>query len=143
MGEIEESMEKRVWERVRGENQGPSLQVLAATEKSNAAIYLRLARMAQGPEKALLRQLFERERRHGQLLGGVHRMTTDKVLSVRTAPPAADPMGVTLRKCYATSLKAAAEYERRSRDPEYGHAFAHLAAQEREHCVMLLELLGR
>ncbi len=143
MGELDESMEKRVWERVRGEAQPPSLQVLAAAEKASAAVYLRLARLAQGPEKALLRQLFERERRHGQLLGGIHLLTTDKALSVRTAAPAADSMGVALRKCYAAALKAVAEYERRSQDREYGPAFTHLAAQEREHCAMLLELLGR
>ncbi len=143
MGELDESMEKRVWERVRGEAQSPSLQVLAAAEKANAAVYLRLARLAQGPEKALLRQLFERERRHGQLLGGIHLLTTDKALSVRTASPAADSMGVALRKCYAATLKAIAEYERHSQDREYGPAFAQLAAQEQEHCIMLLELLGR
>ncbi len=142
MGEFDHTTEKRIWERVWGENQPQSLQVLAAAEKANAAVYLRLARMAQGPEKAMLRQLFERERRHGQLLGGIHLLTTDKALSVRTASPAADPMGVALRKCYATTLKAIAEYERHSQDREYGPAFAQLAAQEREHCVMLLELLG-
>ncbi len=142
MGELEEAMEKRVWERVRGEQQDPSLQVLTAAEKANAAVYLRLARMAQGPEKAPLRQLFERERRHGQMLGGIYLLTEDRPVSVRTAAPAADPMTVALRKCYAASLKAAAEYAKRCNDPEYGPAFAHLAAQEQENCAMLLELLG-
>ncbi len=143
MGELENGMEQRVWERVRGQHQAPSLQVLAAAEKDNAAVYLRLARMAQGPEKALLRQLFERERRHGQTLGGIHLLTEDRPLSVRTAAPAADSMQVALHKCYAATLKAAAEYTRRCQDPEYGPAFAHLARQEQEHCAMLLELLGK
>lgn len=142
MGMYDESMEKRVWERVRSEAPQKSLQVLAAAEKANAAVYLRLSRLAQGPEKALLRQLFERERRHGHLLGGIHFLTEDKALSVRTAAPPADTMALALRKCYAATLQAVAEYDRRSQDPEYGHAFARMAAQEREHCTMLLELLG-
>ncbi len=143
MGELDESMEKRVWERVRGEAQSPSLQVLAAAEKANAAVYLRLARPAPGPATAPPRHLLPRPPPPRQLLGGIHLLTTDKALSVRTASPAADSMGVALRKCYAATLKAIAEYERHSQDREYGPAFAQLAAQEREHCIMLLELLGR
>ncbi len=144
MGELEESMEQRVWQRVRGETQPQpqSLQVLAAAEKANAAAYLRLARLVQGPERVVLRQLFERERRHGVLLGGIHLLTTDQALAVRTAAPAGEPLGVALRKCYAASLRAVMEYQKRCQDPEYGPAFAYLAAQEQEHCVMLLELLG-
>lgn len=142
MGTYDEAMEKRVWERVRGETPSRSLQMLATAERANAAVYLRLMRLAQGPQKLLLRQLFERERRHGQILCGIHMLTADKPLSVRTAPPAADTLAVALRKCYAATLQAAGEYERRSQDPEYGPAFRQLAAQEREHCTMLLELLA-
>lgn len=142
MGTYDDSMEKRVWDRVRGEAPTRSLQALATAERANAAVYLRLMRLAQGPQKLLLRQLFERERRHGQLLSGIHLLTADKALSVRTAPPAADSVAVALRKCYAATLKAVAEYDSRSQDPEYGPAFTQMAAQEREHCTMLLELLG-
>ncbi len=142
MGDFDETMEQRVWQRVRGDAPQTSLQVLATAEKANAAVYLRLARLAQGPEKQTLRRLFEMERRHGQILGGIHLLSLDRQLSVQTAAPAAETMGVALRKCYAAALRAAAEYQQRTGDPEYGPAFAQLAAQEREHCCLLLELLG-
>jgi len=35
-----------------------------------------------------------------------------------------------------------AAYEQRSADREYGPVFARLAQQEREHCRMVLELIG-
>lgn len=142
MAEFDEQMVHRVWQRVRGEGQVQSLQALAAAERSNAAVYLRLARMTQGEQKARLRQLFERERQHGRCLNGVSILTEGKALSVRTLPPAADSVTVALRKCYTASLKAAAEYDRRSPDGEYGCVFQRMAQEEREHCRLILEILG-
>jgi hypothetical protein len=65
-----------------------------------------------------------------------------KNLSVRTLPPAADYLTTALRKCYTASLQAAAEYDRRSPDGEYGCVFRRLAREEKENCAMILEILG-
>ena len=142
MAEFDEMMENRVWQRIHAEGSGQTLQSLAVAERSTAAVYLRLARMTQGPEKALLRQLFERERRHSRCIHGVSMAAEGKPLSMRTVPPAADHPTAALRKCYAASLKAAAEYDRRGADPDYGCVFRELAREEREHCRMILEVLG-
>lgn len=142
MEKIDAGMEQRVWQRVRGEEQPAPLQQLAAAEKNAAAVYLMLSRSAQGPEKAMLRQMFERERSHSRCLNGMSILSDDRVLSVRTVPPANDRPEVALRKCYAHTLRAIREYESRENDPEYGPVFRHILHQEREHCRMILEILG-
>lgn len=142
MENLDSGLEQRVWQRVRGEAQSAPLQALAAAEQNLAAVYLMLSRSVQGPEKAMLRQMFERERSHGRCLNGMSMLSDDRALSVRTVPPANDRPDIALRKCYAQTLKSIREYENRVEDPEYGHVFRHLARQEREHCRMILEILG-
>ena len=39
-------------------------------------------------------------------------------------------------------MRSLKEYEARADDPEYGHVFARIAQQEREHCMALLGLIG-
>ena len=39
-------------------------------------------------------------------------------------------------------MRSLKEYEALMDDPEYGHVFARLAEQEREHCRTLLEMIG-
>lgn len=142
MGVFDENLEKRVWDRVHGSSQPSSLQTLAAAEQGCAAVYLRLARMTQGPSKTVLRQLYAHERSHSRCLNGISIAAQGKPLSVRTAPPPADSMTVALRKCYAQTLRAMDEYRQRSEDREYGHIFAHMAEQEKANSRMILELLG-
>ena len=143
MENIDEGLQQRVWQRVRGEGEPKGLQQLAATEQNLAAVYLMLSRSAQGPEKAMLRQLFERERSHGRCLNGMSVLRDDRPLSIRTVPPANDRMEIALRKCYAQTLKTLRSYSEREEDPEYGAVFRHLAQQEREHCRIILEILGK
>lgn len=142
MENFDAALEQRVWQRVRGEGQAATLQAMAAAEQSAAATYLMLSRVAQGPEKAQLRQLFERERNHGRCLNGISILSEDKPLSVRTLPPQNDRPEIALRKCYAQTLRAIREYSGRTEDPEYGHVFRHMLHQEKEHCRMILEILG-
>lgn len=142
MEKFDEQLENRVWQRVHGQGQVRSLQSLAVSERGNAAAYLRLIRMTQGVQKDLLRRLYERERQHEQCLCGMSRMMEGKNLSVRTLPPPADDLVTALRKCYAASLQAAAEYDRHSPDGEYGCVFQWLAREERGNCAIILEILG-
>ncbi len=142
MEKFDEQLENRVWQRIHGDVPGTSLQTLMAAERSSAAVFLRLARLSQGEQKAALRQLFETEQRHARILNGMHVALSGKALSVRTAPPAADPPMTALRKCYAAALRTAAEYERRGTDPDHGCVFREMARQEREQCRRILEILG-
>lgn len=140
-------METRVWKRVRGEacEEQPQtgVQGLAAAELAESAVYLMLSRQLQGHEKAMLRQLFEAERNHACCLKGIYLLTTGTPLSLRTPPPVPETPDLALRKCYARTLQALNEYESRRDHPEYGHVFRQLAEDERKHCMMILELVGR
>lgn len=145
MDDYDLSMAERVWQRVRGGSAPESqtgLQALAAAEQNAAAVYLFLSKGMQGRKKELLRQLYHRERNHCRYLNGISLLRDGKALSVRTAPPDGQRTEGLLRRCYARTLQAVSEYEARQEDPEYGPVFRELARQEREHCMMILEILG-
>lgn len=144
MENLDTNLEQRVWQRVRGqqEPEGQTLQALCVGERSAAAVYLMLARTAQGREKEMLRKLSQRERGHADCLNGIGICSCGEPLSARTAAPRPERAQIALRKCYAGSLRAAREYESRTEDREYGAVFDYLARQERENCVMILEILG-
>ena len=126
MEKFDPEMEQRVWKRVRGEEQ-PQPQPPTGL---------------QGPEKSMLRKIFEQEKSHAAILRGMHTVMTGQPISSRTLPPEPQAPEMALRKCYARKLKTLSEYESRTNDKEYGAAFAHLAQQEREHCAVILQLLG-
>lgn len=139
----------RVWQRVRGENMSPvpepdiqGLLALIAEEWTDATTYLHLSRQYQGKQSATLRKMFEEEQAHAACLKGIYTLTTGTRPVVRTVPPAREPVETTLRRCYGREMRCLAEYEARSADSQYGQVFARLAAQEREHCHLILELLG-
>ena len=137
-------LEQRVWKRVRGEEQpsAVSVQSLMAAEQDEAAVHLMLSRQMQGKEKALLRRMFEEDRCHAAMLRGMNELMTGKRLAARTAPPTPQTPETTLRKSYARKLQALSEYESRCADGEYGAVFSKMAQQEKEHCAMILEILG-
>lgn len=149
MDKFDEKLEQRVWQRVRsgGPAQEPlcpavPLQALALAEQSSAAVYLMLSRMAQGPEKAMLRQLFERERQHSRVLCGISILQDGRPLSVRPVPPDSERAETALRKCYSRALQTMSHYAARENDPHYGIIFRQLLHQEQEQCRMIAEILG-
>ena len=138
----------RVWQRVHaGSNpthlQDTMLLNMIASESADAATYLRLSRVSQGRDAAVFRRLFEEEQAHTSCLKGIYTLQTGEKAIVPSPTPEADKTSATLRRCYGREMRSLAEYENRSTDPEYGPVFARLAAQEREHCKIVLELLGR
>jgi len=145
MENYDEEQELRVWQRIRGElppENLEGLQALAAAEWAEASGYLMLSRQFQGKEKEMLRRMFEEDRAHASCLRGIDAITSGKNRVPRTTPPAPDSPRIALKKCYGREIRALREYELRTTDPEYGHVFASLAAQEQEHCRMILEILG-
>ena len=142
MEKIDAQLEQRVWQRVRGEERPVALQPLAAAEMNLAAVYRMLMGMYQGPEKAVLRRLFEEERRHSRMLAGIHLLREGKPMTARGVPPEGDRPETALRKCYAQTLRAMRSYSEQANDAEYGHVFREMARQEEEHARLLLELLG-
>jgi rubrerythrin len=146
MEQFDTALEKRVWQRVHGcaepEGTAPGLQALALAEHTTAAVYLMLARMAQGPEKALLRQLYQQEKQHSRILSGISVLRDGQALVLRPIAPDNDRPEAALRKCYSRTLQAFACYSDRERDGEYGAIFHQLARQEQEHCRIIAEILG-
>ena len=137
----------RVWQRVRQDPPPPSqeadLLALITEERTDAATYLQLSRRFQGKESAALRKMFEQEQAHAACLKGIYTLITGSRPPVRAAEPAPEPLLQRLRRCYGREMHSLARYEARSADPEYGQVFARLAGQERDHCHMLLEVIGK
>lgn len=146
MDTIDPSLEERVWQRVREEtprvDPRKNLQELIAREWEVAGACLQLSRRFAGKQSAQLRQLYEKEQAHISCLKGMYTLMTGQRPHVRGFSAATGFPEAELRRCYGKQMQNLAEYERCSSDQEYGHIFGNLARQEREHCHLLLEILG-
>ena len=147
MEKIDPVKAARVWERVQANtpvvSREQGLSELIAQEWTDAAVYLQLSRRFQGKESAALRRMYEDEQSHCACLKGIYTLLTGTHPAVKAVPPALGEPEQVLRQCYGREMRCLAQYEARSSDPEYGQVFARLADREREHCRMVLELLGK
>ena len=145
METIDQEKAARVWQRVKGEEESreKGLLALIAQEWTDAATYLQLSRRVTGKDSAVLRKMYEQEQSHTACLKGIYTLITGTHPTVRALPVSQSDIQSVLRRCYGREMQCLAQYEARSSDPEYGQVFARLAEQEREHCRLLLELLGR
>ena len=144
MQPIDAAKAARVWQRVQ-ENTTPKeegLLSMIAQEWSDAATYLQLSRRLQGKQSAAMRKMYEEEQSHTACLKGLYTLITGTRPAVKALPITADDLESLLRQCYRREMQSLAQYEQRSSDPEYGQVFSRLAAQEREHCRVILEVLG-
>lgn len=146
METIDPKKAARVWQRVQAESAAPhpeqGLLELIAQEWTDATTYLHLSRRFQGKDSAALRKMFEEEQSHTACLKGIYTLITGKRPTVQVLPPPqGDPENI-LRRCYGREMQCLARYEQKASDPEYGQVYARLAEQEREHCRLVLELLG-
>lgn len=147
MDKFDEAKATRVWQRVQSSQpsqpEAEGLPALIAEELEDSATYLHLARHIGGKESPILRKLAETEQSHAACLKGIYTLMTGEPIAPRIPPLRPEPAERTLRRCYGREMRCLAQYEARSGDPEYGPVFARLAAREREHCMTVLELLGR
>ena len=136
----------RVWQRVQNatpEDPTRGLAGMIAEEWADAATYLTLARRVQGRESAILRKMAQEEQAHMACLKGMYTLQgTGRPDIPAPQSPEKAPLGVLLRRCYGREMRALAQYESRSADPQYGQIFTRMAQQEREHCRQILMLLG-
>lgn len=146
MDVIDNKKAAQVWQRVTGSNHPvrdtQELLELIAEEWADASTYLHLSRHFQGKESGILRKMSEQEQAHTACLKGIYTLITGSAPKVRTLPPPQEPPLQVLRRCYGREMHCLAQYEAKSNDPEYGQVFARLADQEREHCRLILELIG-
>lgn len=146
METIDPVKEAQVWERVRNgqapEDPREGLQELIARALEISGVCLQLSRRFTGKQSAQLRQLFEKEQAHSACLKGIYTLITGQRPHIRGHAAAGGLPEAELRRCYGKQMQNLAQFERRSNHPEYGHVFQNLARQEREHCHLLLEVLG-
>ena len=137
----------QVWQRVQAAWPEPvqpeeNLKELIMNEWTAAATYAQLARQLPQNEGATLQRLSREEHGHGACLRGIYALKTGEKCPVHTPNPGKENPEVTLRRCYGLEMRSLKEYEAKSSDPEYGHVYARLADQEREHCMALLGVIG-
>lgn len=145
MEKIDPAKAARVWQRVQenpAAQREQGLQEMIFEEWTDAATYLLLSRQFQGKKAATLRKLYQDEQAHTACLKGIYTLLTGSHPVVKALPPQQGAPEQILRRCYGREMRCLARYENRSSDPEYGPVFARLAQQEREHCHLILELLG-
>lgn len=146
METIDKAKAARVWQRVQGEaaaNPTHGLQGLIAEEWADAAIYLSLSRRVQGNAANILRKIGQEEQSHMACLKGIYTLQSTGKPDIPPPPPMDKaPVSVILRRCYGREMRCLAQYESRATDPQYGQIYARMAQQEREHCRLILELLG-
>lgn len=137
----------QVWQRVQAARPEPvqpeeNLKELIMNEWTAAATYAQLARQLPQNEGAVLQRLSREEHGHSACLRGIYVLKTGEKCPVHTPNPGKETPEVTLRRCYGLEMRSLKEYEAKSSDPEYGHVYARLADQEREHCMALLGVIG-
>lgn len=146
METIDKAKAARVWQRVQGNVATDPTQGLGgmiAEEWADAAIYLSLAKRVQGNAAVILRKIGQEEQSHMACLKGIYTLQGGGRPDVPSPPPVdRAPISTLLRRCYGREMRCLAQYESRANHPEYGQIFARMAQQEREHCRLLLELLG-
>ena len=137
---------QRIWQRVY-DTGAPAMDPealipLISQEESDAACCTRLVKRLGGRGNTLLK-LARQYRNNASTLRGIYSILSEKAPAVAFPPPRENAPHIALKKCYVNSLGRIHQYEELSGSPDYGQVFRALAANTREQCVLLLELIGR
>jgi len=146
MDHYDQEIAARVWQRVRSgsvQETAPELLAAIGEELTETALYQKLSRHFNRQQNALLRQIAQDDRSHAACLTGIYTMLTGTRPKPMLPPIPRTTPDIHLRRCYGRKLQSAVRYEAKASDPEYGSVFSRLAAQERTHCRLILELLGQ
>ena len=145
METIDPNQAARVWQRVRGnspEDSARNLEQMIIREWESAAIYLQLSRRCSGRDSAALYKLFQQEHAHCACLKGIYVMMTGQRPRLPAITPSREPLNTALRGCSGREMRELRSYEERAADPDYGYVFSRIRDQKRDHCRVLLELIG-
>ena len=131
---MEESTEKRVWQRVRGEpDRGDAGRECLSRQGRLWLVYRFLA--CRGGK---YRRLWETKQEQVACLRGVLRVMTSQ--GVRQ--PQGEPGPVDLMQCFDLERQTLQELTRLCRDEEFGGIFEILRQRQWNQCRLLLEILG-
>ena len=150
MEKYDTALEARVWERLRREDPAPpepprdgeTLLTMIRERWADALTYRQLVGRISGPAGTVLKKLWEEEQSHVACLKGIYTMVTGEKADLTSLPASGESVGVILRRCYGRQIRCLQAYEARRAHPEYGPVFFRLAEQKRNHCMILLQLLG-
>ena len=136
----------QIWKRVQSQIPDvpdPSELLQMITEEwTDAVTYLHLSHHFRGKQSDALRKMAWQEQAHCACLKGIYTMLTGYHPQVHAPAVPREPLRQLLRHCYNRELQCVSLYQARIDDPEHGASFARLAAQDQEHCHILLQLLG-
>ena len=136
----------QIWKRVQGQPPAvpdlPALLQMITEEWTDAVTDLHLSHHFRGKHSAALRKMSWQEQAHCACLKGIYAMLTGTHPHVHAPSVPRQPIEQLLRHCYNRELQCVNSYQSRMHDSEHGASFARLAAQEQEHCHILLQLLG-
>lgn len=121
---------------------GQDLGRLLLAEESAAETYLALARQMGGRAGGRLQQMAREARSHAACLEGICVLVTGRAPEIRPPTPEPGTPQAILRRCYGRAMRTLVTYEARREDREYGPVFRRLAAQQQDHCRIILELIG-
>ena len=149
MKEMDTQKEIRVWQRVKNEARTVSspqvcdnLQTLIMEQMQVAAAYLQLSHRTVSVEATALMRLARQSRAQTACLKGLNILITEKGSEAQIIPAQKGTVEALLRWCYGQELRLIKSYENHRMDPEYGPVFERMAQRSREHCCLVLELMG-
>lgn len=131
---MEETMEKRVWQRVRGEpDRAQTLRECLSRQGKLRNIYRALSRRG-----GKCRQLLEYKENQIACLRGLLRVLTGQ----SAAAPRCGECRVDLLAAFAMERQLLEELTGLGREPELGPVFGALAEGQKKHLRLLLEVMG-
>ena len=142
--------EARVWQRVQNEKQAPeapgqveNLPALIMEQLQLSSVYRQLAGRLNSKDGAVLIRLAREATMQATCLKGIVALMNGFPPQTVGASQQLSGTDVILRRCYGVELRLLKAYENRIGDAEYGPVFDRMAARGREHCCVLLELIGK
>ena len=147
MERLDTDLQNRVWQRVQGKTAVPTPEKLnlkpwMLVAQENGAAYQSLQRGFTGKDAEQLKRLQAESGRCVACMKGICRLRGEKV-KVMPLPQNRENQRHSLEKCYHRERNLWQQLEQHAGDPEYGIVFGRLAHQAKEHCVTIMEILGR
>ena len=142
--------EARVWQRVQDGKQPPepsrpveNLPALILEQLQLSSAYRQLAGRMNSKDGAVLIRLEREANMQATCLKGIVALMNGFSPQSAGASQQLSGTDAILRRCYGAELRLLKAYENRISDAEYGPVFDRMAARGREHCYVLLELIGK
>ena len=149
MEHLDQETQRRVWQRVQSRDpvQMPQLPVenvktLLLTARENLAAYTWLQKQMGMKHREAMNGLVRETRKSIACLQGIGRLQGEPV-RISIMKPVPDHPRRTLEKCYHRERKLWDAWQNRREDPEFGVVFHKLSRQAREHCAVIMEILGQ